>query len=203
MVLNLVYGLAILLLSPWLLVRSFRTGRYRKHLRDKLLGPPQAVSDKSRPVIWFHGVSVGEVHLLRQVIRAFRERRPDWQVVVSSTTDTGLAEAHKHFPELTVLPYPFDFSWACRRAIQAVGPRLVVLAESELWPNFLAEANRAGVRVVVVNGRMSPRTFRRNRRVARLASRRKFGHSSLSARTMSRGETARMARRQAQEKSNG
>ena len=106
------------------------------------------------------------MHLLRQVVRAFRERHPDWQVVVSSTTDTGLAEAHKHFADLAVLPYPFDFSWACRRAIRAVSPRLIVLAESELWPNFLAAANRAGVPVVVINGRMSPRTFRRSARAA-------------------------------------
>lgn len=171
MPLNLLYGTALLLLLPWLVLRSLRTGRYRQHVRAKLLGPSRPLGDRTRPVVWFHAVSVGEVHLLRQVVGAFRERHPDWQVVVSSTTDTGLAEAGKHFADLTVLPYPFDFSWACRRAIRAIGPRLIVLAESELWPNFLREANRAGVPVVVVNGRMSPRTFRRNSRVARLARR--------------------------------
>jgi 3-deoxy-D-manno-octulosonic-acid transferase len=170
-VLNLVYALAVLLLSPWLFVRSLRTGRYRKNLRDKLLGLPLPASDGTRPVAWFHGVSVGEVHLLRQVARAFHERHPDWQVVVSSTTDTGLAEARKHFADLNVVVYPFDFSWACRRAIRAVSPRLVVLAESELWPNFLKAANLAGVPVVVINGRMSPRTFRRYEMVAWLARR--------------------------------
>jgi 3-deoxy-D-manno-octulosonic-acid transferase len=169
--LNLAYGLAILLFSPWLVVRSFRTGRYRKNLRHKLLGSSTPLTDGSRPVAWFHGVSVGEVHLLRQVVRAFRERHPDWQVVISSTTDTGLAEAHNHFADLPVVPYPFDFSWACRRAIRAVSPRLIVLAESELWPNFLRAANRAGAPVVVINGRMSPRTFRRYSKVAALARR--------------------------------
>jgi 3-deoxy-D-manno-octulosonic-acid transferase len=184
--LDALYALAILALSPWLVVRSFRTGRYRRHLRDKLIGPSRPLSDGSRPVVWFHGVSVGEVHLLRQVVRAFRERHPDWQVVVSSTTDTGLAEARKYFTDLVVLPYPFDFSWACRRAIRAVSPRLVVLAESELWPNFLAAANRAGVPVVVINGRMSPRTFRRNARAGWLTRRllfnrvRDFGMQSES-----------------------
>lgn len=167
--LNAIYLLALLMLVPALIVRSFRTGRYRRNLRDKLLGPPGPVTDPARPAIWFHGVSVGEVHLLRQVVRGFRERHPDWQVVVSATTDTGLAEARKHFAELTVLPYPFDFSWACRRAIRAAAPKAVVLAESELWPNFLRAANSAGVPVVVINGRMSPRTFRRYSRVARLA----------------------------------
>src|SRR5262245_418544 len=136
-VLNLVYALAILLISPWLLVRSFRTGRYRRNLRSKLLGHREMIARGHREVVWFHGVSVGEVHLLRQLVRAFRERHPDWQVVISSTTDTGLAEAHKHFADLDVIPYPFDFTWAVRRTMERVWPSLIVLAESELWPNFL------------------------------------------------------------------
>ena len=171
MLFNLLYGLAILLFLPWLLVRSLRTGRYRANLRSKFSGHSQAVGDGSRPVVWFHGVSVGEVHLLRQLVRAFRERHPDWQIVISTTTDTGLAEARKHFADLTVVPYPFDFSWAVRRTIQTVAPKLIVLAESELWPNFLKAANRAGVPVVVVNGRMSPRTSRRYAKVAGIARR--------------------------------
>jgi 3-deoxy-D-manno-octulosonic-acid transferase len=175
---DVLYGLALLLISPWLLVRSLRTGRYRASLRAKLLGPSRALTDSTRLVVWFHGVSVGEVHLLRQVVKAFRERHPDWQVVISSTTDTGLAEARKHFTDLTVLPYPFDFSWACRRAIRAIAPKLIVLAESELWPNFLKAANRAGAPVVVINGRMSPRTFRRYSKIAGLARRLLFNRVS-------------------------
>ncbi|HJZ90393.1 MAG TPA: 3-deoxy-D-manno-octulosonic acid transferase [Gemmataceae bacterium] len=179
MLANLLYLVFLLVLSPWLLIRSIRTGRYRQHLGAKLLGPGSPVVNSTQPVIWFHGVSVGEVHLLRQVIRAFRERHPDWQVVVSTTTDTGLAEARKHFPDLILIPYPFDFSWAVRRAIRVVGPRLIVLAESELWPNFLKAANRARVPVVLINGRMSPRTFRRYARVAGIARRLLFGRVAV------------------------
>jgi 3-deoxy-D-manno-octulosonic-acid transferase len=72
---------------------------------------------------------------------------------------------------LTVIPYPFDFSWAVRRTIRAISPRLIVLAESELWPNFLRAAKRKQVPVIVVNGRMSPRTSRRYSRIAWLARR--------------------------------
>jgi 3-deoxy-D-manno-octulosonic-acid transferase len=169
--LNVLYALAIILLSPWLLVRSFRTGRYRRNLRSKLFGLREMIASGNREVVWFHGVSVGEVHLLRQLVRAFRERHPDWQVVISSTTDTGLTEARKHFPDLDVIPYPFDFSWAVRRTMGRVWPSLIVLAESELWPNFLRAAEDADVPVVVVNGRMSPRTRRRYARIARLARR--------------------------------
>jgi len=181
LLLNLVYLILLVLISPWLLLRSIRTGRYRRHLREKLLGPNGPVIDSGRPVIWFHGVSVGEVHLLRQVVRAFRERHPDWQVVISATTDTGLAEARKHFADLSVVPYPFDFSWAVRRAIRRISPRLIVLAESELWPNFLRAANRAGVPVVVINGRMSPRTFGRYSKFPGLARRLLFNRVALFA----------------------
>jgi 3-deoxy-D-manno-octulosonic-acid transferase len=181
LLLNLVYLVLLLVISPWLLVRSIRTGRYRRHLREKLLGPSEPNTADGRPTIWFHGVSVGEVHLLRQVVRAFRERQPDWQVVISATTDTGLAEARKHFADLTVVPYPFDFSWTVRRAIRQINPRVIVLAESELWPNFLRAANRAGIPVVVINGRMSPRTFRRYSKFPGIARRLLFNRVALFA----------------------
>jgi len=168
LILNFAYVLLLSVLSPWLFVRSLRTGRYRRDVRAKVLGSHFFVKD-ARLSIWFHGVSVGEVHLLRQLVKAFRERHPDWRVVVSSTTDTGLAEARKHFADLEVIAYPFDFSWAVRRTIRSISPKLIVLAESELWPNFLKAANRLQVPVVVANGRMSPRSFRRYAKFAGLA----------------------------------
>jgi 3-deoxy-D-manno-octulosonic-acid transferase len=166
-----VYLLALLLLSPWLVWRALRTGRYRRGLRAKLLGPSPCHPVTLSPChpVWFHGVSVGEVHLLRQVIGAFRRRRPDLACVVSASTDTGLAEARKAFPDLAVFPFPFDFSWAVRRSLEAVRPSLVVLAEGEIWPNFLLACRRFGVPVAVINGRMSPRSRLRYRRLAVLA----------------------------------
>ncbi len=103
-------------------------------------------------------------------------RHPEWLVVVSSTTDSGLAEARKRFPDLAVFAWPFDFSWAVATALDAVKPALVVLTESELWPNFLRAAKRRGVPVVVVNARMSPRSFARLNRVAGLARRLLFAN---------------------------
>jgi 3-deoxy-D-manno-octulosonic-acid transferase len=158
--LDAIYLFLLIALSPWLIYKALTTGKYRRGLADKLLGrAPQG--DDSRPCVWFHGVSVGEIHLLRQVVAGFRRRHPDWQCVISTTTDTGFEEAGKHFPDLKVFYWPLDFSWAVRRALTAVHPRLVVLAEGELWPNFLAAARQLGVRVAIVNGRMSPRSFRR------------------------------------------
>ena len=167
-VLDCLYLLALAAASPWLVWRSLRTGRYRHGLAAKLLGDI-AVSPDPRPTAWFHGVSVGEVHLLVTLVAAFRKRHPGWRVVVSATTDTGLAEARARFPDLAVEPYPFDFSWAVGRALDTIQPRLVVLAESELWPNFLHAATRRRIPVAVVNARLSPRSFARMRRVGGLA----------------------------------
>jgi 3-deoxy-D-manno-octulosonic-acid transferase len=164
-ILDLVYLLAFVILSPWLVYRAITTGKYRRGLLDKFLGRVPPLGAPSRRRALFHGVSVGEVHLLRQVIAAFRQRHPDWQCVVSTTTDTGYAEAKKHFADLPVFFFPFDFSWAVRRALRTVAPALVVLAEGEIWPNFLLAAKHFGAKVVVVNGRLSPRSARRHRRL--------------------------------------
>jgi 3-deoxy-D-manno-octulosonic-acid transferase len=166
--LDLAYIFILTLASPFLIGRSLRTGRYRRGWAAKLRGRVP-LSTGGKPVAWFHGVSVGEVHLLGPVVAGFRARHPDWEIVVSSTTDTGLAEAAKRFAGLSVFAWPLDFSWAVRRAVARVKPTLLVLAEGEMWPNMLRAAKRAGVRVAVVNARMSPRSFGRYRRVSRIA----------------------------------
>jgi 3-deoxy-D-manno-octulosonic-acid transferase len=171
MLLNLIYLLALAVLSPWLVWRAATTGRYRRELGAKLFGRVKVNNPHGKPVAWFHAVSVGEVNLLGTLVPAFRKRHPDWLLAVSSTTDTGLAEARKRFPELAVIAFPFDFTWAVAAALDRVKPALVVLTESELWPNFLAAAERRGVPVVVVNARMSPRSFARLQRFSSIARR--------------------------------
>lgn len=171
LLLDLIYLIVLILLSPWLLFRARTTGRYRNGLRAKLLGLPTFPHDSSRPTAWFHGVSVGEIHLLGTLVRAFRHRHLDWRIVISSTTDTGLSEARARFPDDSVIVFPFDFSWAVRQTLLQIQPRIVILAESELWPNFLAIAGRRNIPVVVVNARMSPRSFARLTRIRPLAER--------------------------------
>lgn len=177
---DLLYLLAGVALSPWLVWRAARTGRYRQHLAVKLFGRVE-VPASSAHTVWFHGVSVGEIHLLVTLVAAFRKRHPDWRAVVSSTTDTGLAEARAKFPDLTVIAYPFDFGWACEEALDRVKPAVVVLAESELWPNFLAAASERRIPVVIANGRISPRTFARMKRVKSLLQRVLFRHVTTFA----------------------
>lgn len=176
MLLDLVYLAGLVVLSPWLAWRAAATGRYRRGLAAKLLGRVAVPNPDCRPVAWFHAVSVGEVHLLATLVPAFRRRHPDWLAVVSSTTDTGLAEGRNRFPDLPVIAWPFDFSWAVGAALDAVKPSLVVLTEAELWPNFLRAAADRRIPVVVVNARLSPRSFSRLAKVAGLARRLLFRH---------------------------
>jgi 3-deoxy-D-manno-octulosonic-acid transferase len=179
---NLLYFIALLALSPLLLWKAWTTGKYRRGMLAKLRGlAPRR--DTDRPCAWFHGVSVGEVHLLRQVVAAFRRRHPRWDCIISTTTDTGFDEASKHFADLSVFFWPLDFSWAVRRALRTVNPTLVVLAEGELWPNFLTAAREHGTLVAIVNGRMSPRSLRNYQRIGWLSRRLFSGINLIVAQT--------------------
>jgi 3-deoxy-D-manno-octulosonic-acid transferase len=181
--LDVLYLAGLLVLSPWLLYKALTTGKYRRGLWRKLTGSAVLLSGCPRPVAWFHGVSVGEIHLLRQVIAAFRQRYPDWECVVSTTTDTGFDEARRRFPDLHVFAWPLDFSWAVRRALSRVKPALVVLVEGELWPNFLLAAKARAIPVAVINGRMSPRSCRRYQLAAGLVRRLVAGVDLIAAQT--------------------
>ncbi len=166
--LDILYFLILVLALPWLVFKAVRTGKYRAGLSEKFLGTGPA-RDSDRPCLWFHAVSVGEVLLLRRVVAALVERRPDVEIVISTTTNTGMEVARQHFGQhadgtrsvpATIIYFPLDFSWAVSRAIARIRPDVVALAELELWPNFIAAAKRSGARIAVINGRMSPRTRR-------------------------------------------
>jgi 3-deoxy-D-manno-octulosonic-acid transferase len=162
--LNLVYLLLVLLASPWLLYRAARTGRYREGYAQKFLGlTPRRISQN--PCLWLHAVSVGEVNLLAPLLKWIQQQRPGWECVVSTTTLTGMTLARKKYPHLTVFYCPLDFSWAVRAAMRRVRPSVLVLAELELWPNLVRAASEHGARVAVINGRLSPHSFRGYRRI--------------------------------------
>ena len=129
LLLDLAYILFLTAVSPVLLWRSLRQGKYREGFAEKFLGAvPRTPQDAGR-VIWLHAVSVGEVNLLKPILPLLRETYPDRHFVVSSTSKTGRRLAEKLFPDLTVFYCPLDFSWAVRRALARVRPELLVLAE--------------------------------------------------------------------------
>jgi len=166
--LNTVYFLLLMALSPFIVWRVLRHGRYRKGIAEKLLGRLPTIND-GRTVVWFHAVSVGEVIQLQNVVDEFRRQTFDrFSIVVSTSTDTGFELAVKRFPDCHVTWFPLDFSWAVADAVRAVQPSLVVLMELELWLNFLAECQRRQIPVAVINARMSERSHRGYARIRKL-----------------------------------
>lgn len=157
----LALGLAVS--APWWSFRMVTSGRYRKGLAQRLGWPGRdAIRRPSgQRLLWVHAVSVGEVLAVSEVIRMLRERSPETGLVLSTTTATGQALARQRFPDLPVLYLPLDFALTVRRVLRAVRPEMVVLVESELWPRLLWECRRTQVPVVVVNARISDRSFRR------------------------------------------
>ena len=165
-VFNIAYLCFLAFVSPVLLYRVIVRGKYRHGWREKLLGrlpPPPAGCEAPR--IWLHAVSVGEVLQLQSVLKLLRRSRPDCCFVITTTTSTGYAVAREKFPTDQVCYFPLDFSWSVRTAIRRIAPSAVILVELELWPNFIFESKRAGVPLVLINGRMSERSFRGYRRL--------------------------------------
>ncbi|HEX8070438.1 MAG TPA: 3-deoxy-D-manno-octulosonic acid transferase [Pyrinomonadaceae bacterium] len=156
----------ILVLLPLFLFDALRHGKYVAGLGERMGGVPPLAAG-GRPVIWLHCVSVGEAQAARPLARALRARFPQHQLVVSTTTLTGQRLAREVFKDdaAAVFYFPFDWAWSVRRALRAMHPSVVLVMETELWPRFLRECAARGVPVVLVNGRLSERSFRGYRRL--------------------------------------
>ncbi|GIW72485.1 MAG: 3-deoxy-D-manno-octulosonic acid transferase [Planctomycetota bacterium] len=160
LLLDLLYLSGAALLSPllgWLLLTR---PRLRDGLWERLGMRRPVVRAPSRPCILVHGVSVGEVMAVRPLVAELERRLPGYQIAISSTTRTGLEVARRQFAGRPVVRFPLDVSWAVRGMLDAVRPELVLLVELEVWPNFLAHAARRGLKVVLVNGRITERSVR-------------------------------------------
>jgi len=158
----------LLSLPYWMLAR--RHGRWREGLGERLGRVPVRQWADSTPAIWVHAVSVGEVLAVSELVKKLSERFPGYRVFVSTTTATGQKLARKHFGEDRVFYFPLDLPFAIRPYLSALRPQLIVLAETEFWPNFLRLAHASGARVAVVNARISDRSwpgYRRFRPVLR------------------------------------
>ncbi len=150
------YAAVAVLTAPWW-ARKERSGWPERFGEGAALPPKR----QGRPRILIHAVSVGEVSLIRPLVDALSREA---EVVVSASTDTGIVRARQLYePRSAVVRYPLDASWAVRRFLDRVDPDLVALAELELWPQFLSACRRRSIPAVVVNGRLSARSFRNYR----------------------------------------
>jgi len=142
----------LLLTLPYWLLQMLRHGKYRAGLRQRFgaVRPVLARRGEKR-AIWIHAVSVGEVVASSAVVTALREKCPTHRVLLSTTTSTGQKLAAQRFGPENVFYFPLDFAFAIRPYLDALRPELVVVAETEFWPNFLRLAQRSGARIAVIN----------------------------------------------------
>lgn len=151
--------------APWWLWRMATTHRYREGLAARLGRVPLWLRSQAaqRPVVWLHAVSVGEVLAVSRLVGELDQALPGFQVFISTTTRTGQALARERFGANRVFYCPLDLPWAVRAYLAALQPRMLILAETEFWPNLLTGCFRRNIPVVVVNARISDRSWPRYR----------------------------------------
>ena len=158
-------GVAALLLVPYWLVKGLRHGKYLSNLGERLgLSFPALAKlpADSTGAIWIHAVSVGEVLSGITLARRLKETYPNRSVIISTTTQTGQALARERMPFAdAVIYFPLDWAFCVRRALDAVRPSVVLVLETEIWPNFLRESGRRRIPVLFVSGRISDRSSAR------------------------------------------
>ncbi len=157
--------LILLGILPVYLLSPKKIAKYRQSLKPRL----GIISDQLRQVLianqgkwlWLHAVSVGEVNAVIPLVRRIKEKHPDLPILVSTVTETGQQLAIKRLEAVTgaIIYFPLDFSWIAGRIINLVQPRLFVMAETEIWPNFLHQLRLHNIPAVIINGRISAKSF--------------------------------------------
>jgi 3-deoxy-D-manno-octulosonic-acid transferase len=190
---DVAYLIVAVLALPWVAWRRVSGGRpvaapWKRFTGSVSVAPQPPGASR----IWLHGVSVGEVQLLASLAaelgRQADEAGRTIDLVISSSTTTGLEVATKRFGVDRVLPCPLDFSWSVTRVIATVRPAAIVLGELELWPNLLRIAARRRIPVIIANARMSPRSFQGYSRIRPLVERMLGRVSVVSARSQDDGD---------------
>ncbi len=154
------FALLLIIVAPLLLFKK----KARAGFRQKLGGVPEAIKAKKAKLagcLWFHAVSVGEFNAVLPLLKAYHRKHPSEPLVVSTTTATGQALAQEKCQGMAdVFYFPYDLPFATRPWLDVLKPSLVSIAETEIWPGFTYECKKRNIPMVVVNGRISPRSFK-------------------------------------------
>lgn len=190
---SLALSLLFVVMLPRFIYQALKHGKYAGSLKERMGRLPDSLASDERETVWVHAVSVGEFQAARPLIERLRREMPEARLVVSTITLTGQRLARSHWPSLVdgVFYFPFDFRFAVRRALLHVKPSLVVILETELWPNFLRECQQLGAATVVANGRISVRSFGRYKLARRFIERVLRNVSLLVMQTDADAERAR------------
>ena len=164
---NILFSVFFVLSSPYYFLRMQRRGNWQRGFGQRLgrfdAKFKQAITNRQR--LWIHAVSVGEVGVCTQLIKALEPRLPNIKIVVSTTTTTGMEELQKRLPNhISRIYYPIDYRRCVSHALNTVRPEAIILVEAEIWPNFIWKARDMGIPLFLVNARLSDRSYPRYRR---------------------------------------
>ncbi|HVP36952.1 MAG TPA: 3-deoxy-D-manno-octulosonic acid transferase [Terriglobales bacterium] len=164
---TLLYSLIFILLSPYLFLR----GLFGRHGILERLGKIRIPEKLSFPLVWFHAASVGEVKALATILPRLKRLRPDCSIAVSVVTKTGKREASATLSQADLISYfPLDFPFIWKKVFRKLNPSLLVLVETEFWPNLIREAKNYGCKLCMINGRISKTSFKRYRKIKSFSS---------------------------------
>jgi 3-deoxy-D-manno-octulosonic-acid transferase len=162
---NLMLLVVLVLGAPWWLWQMAAAKKYRVGIAQRIGIVHFRKDQRNRPLVWIHAVSVGEVLAISRLVTELDRKFPDHYFVISTTTATGQKLARVRFGPDRVFYCPLDLPWAVRAYLRSLRPRMLVLAETEFWPNLLSGCFRRGIPVAVVNARVSDRSWPRYRRL--------------------------------------
>lgn len=169
---NLALLAALVVSAPWWLWKMATTHKYRAGMAERLGGISRIkrlrANNPGLPILWLHAVSVGEVLAISRLVSELATALPQFRVLISTTTRTGQELARQRFGEDRVFYCPLDLPWAVRAFLNTLRPRMLILAETEFWPNLLNGCFRRSIPVAVVNARISDRSWPRYRRLKSL-----------------------------------
>src|SRR6478672_4765178 len=161
---SLLTFLVFAVVSPYFLYQAVRYRKYVGSLRQRLGYLPIGLNVDGEESIWIHAVSVGEALTARALVEDLRARYPRLRLFLSTTTMTGQEVARRRVQHVDgVFYFPFDWTFAARRTLDVVRPRIFIMMETEIWPNLLRLCRQRGVKTVVINGRISSRSYPRYR----------------------------------------
>lgn len=164
---NILFCIFFVAASPYYFWRMLRRGNWQEGFGQRFASYDTSLKQAltNRHVLWIHAVSVGEVNVCLQLIRALEPRLPNIKIVVSTTTTTGMDELRKRLPSrVSKIYYPVDRRKYVNRAIATINPEAIILVEAEIWPNFIQRVDRLKLPLLLVNARLSNRSYPRYRR---------------------------------------
>ncbi|MCP2598626.1 3-deoxy-D-manno-octulosonic acid transferase [Candidatus Aminicenantes bacterium AC-335-L06] len=150
----------LLIYFPYFLIKNKFIRKFSINLKYRL-GKDIPENKENRLSLWFHAVSVGETLSIQNLISNIKKSHPDWQIYLSTLTPTGFEVANKKIKADNIFFFPLDFPCIIKKYFQKIKPKLLILTESEFWPNLLREAGKSGIKVLVINGRISDSSFKK------------------------------------------